>query len=233
MTKSPVRFRALATAFKELNMEACIARASAAIVQRVPPEAAGRFRQWQQDVTAAAEDFPGYEGTDVYPPNGRTDEWVTVIHFESEESLQHWIDSPERAWWVEKLRATLGVFELRTLQGGFSAWFTGLKKDGADAMPPAWKMALTVLFGLYPTVMLLTVFVSPITSPLGFSISMLIGNALSVALLQWVVVPALMRVLRPWLEANAPAARRLSYSGIGVLLLILVGIAIVFRPITD
>jgi antibiotic biosynthesis monooxygenase (ABM) superfamily enzyme len=218
--------------FKELNMEVCIARASAAIVQRVPAEAADRFREWQHNVTQAAEGFPGYEGTDVYPPSGRTDEWVTVIHFESEESLQHWIDSPERARWVEKLRATVGDFELRTLQGGFSAWFTGLKKDGADAMPPAWKMALTVLVGLFPTVLLLTVFVGPFTSPLGFSFSMLIGNALSVATLQWAVVPMLTRVLRPWLEANTPATRRLSYGGVGVLLLILVGIAIVFRPIT-
>lgn len=212
-------------------MEACIARASAAIVQRVPAEAAGRFREWQRNVTQAAEGFDGYEGTDVYPPASGGEEWVSVIHFENEDLLQRWIDSSERARWVEKLRATVGDFELRTLQGGFSSWFQGLRKDGADAMPPAWKMALTVWLGLFPTVLLLSIFVGPWTSPLGFSFSMLIGNALSVAILQWAVVPALTKVLRPWLEANSPAKRGLSYGGVVGVVLVLIGIALAFKPI--
>lgn len=212
-------------------MEACIARASAAIVQRVPAEAADRFRDWQRDVTQAAEGFDGYEGTDVYPPAAGGDEWVSVIHFENEDLLQRWIDSSERARWVEKLRATVGDFELRTLQGGFSSWFEGLRKDGAGAMPPAWKMALTVWLGLFPTVLLLSIFVGPLTSPLGFSFEMLIGNALSVAILQWAVVPALSKVLRRWLEANSPATKRLSYGGVVGIVLVLICIAIAFKPI--
>lgn len=213
-------------------MEVCVAKASAAIVQRVPPEAVNRFNEWQHGVTAAAQIFPGYEGTDLYPPtDGRTDEWVTVIHFDDDESLQRWIDSPERASWVEKLRATVGDFELKTLTGGFNLWFAGLTKSAHQA-PPAWKMALTVLFALYPTVMLLTVFVSPFTRPLGFSVSMLISNAMSVSLLQWVVVPTLMRVLGPWLEANGNQAKRLSILGLGLILFLLAAIAVLFRPIT-
>ena len=78
-------------------MEVCIARASAAVVQHVPPEAEVEFKQWQRGVTAAVECFPGYQGTDLYPPAvGRGDEWVTVIHFEDEASLQDWLDSSER-----------------------------------------------------------------------------------------------------------------------------------------
>lgn len=214
-------------------MEARIARSSAAIVQRVPSEAADRFRQWQSDVAAAAQKFAGYEGTDLYPPaSSQTDEWVTVIHFANEQSLHHWIDSPVRALWVKKLRATVGDFELKTLHGGFSLWFDGLKQGAAGQLPSSWKMALTVLCGLYPTVMLLTVFVAPITSPLGFSVSMLIGNALSVASLQWIIVPALLRVLRPWLDANSINARRWSIAGAGAIVLLLFMIAVLFRPIT-
>lgn len=212
-------------------MEACIARASAAIVQHVPLDAVDRFREWQRNVTKAAEAYEGYEGTNLYPPPAGGEEWVSVIHFENEELLQHWIDSPERARWVAKLRATVGDFELRTPKGGFSSWFDGLRKDGADAMPPAWKMALTVWLGLFPTVLLLSIFVGPWTSPLGFSFSMLIGNALSVAILQWAVVPALTKVLRPWLEANSPSKRGLSYGGVAGLVLVLIGIAIAFKPI--
>src|SRR5262249_15993431 len=66
----------------------------------------------------------------------------------------------------------------------------------------AWKMVLTVLLGLYPTVMLLTLFPGPITSHLGYAVSLLIGNALSVSILQWAVMPVLTNVFKPWLHAN-------------------------------
>lgn len=213
-------------------METCVAKSSAAIVQRVPPEATEKFKQWQRDVSTAAHHFPGYEGTDLYPPaNDATGEWVSVIHFADQPALQAWINSPERAKYVAQLRETVGDFELKTLDGGFSAWFASMQGDFEPGIPP-WKMASTVLFGLYPTVMLLTIFVGPFTSPLGMSIAMLIGNAMSVALLQWAVVPALTRVLKPWLEANAPAKRGVSIAGLVGLLAILVGIAFAFRPIT-
>jgi antibiotic biosynthesis monooxygenase (ABM) superfamily enzyme len=213
-------------------MEVCVGRASAAIVQRVPPEALDQFKEWQRGVTAAVQAFSGYEGTDLYPPAGdRTDEWVTVIHFDNDESLQHWLDSPVRAKWVEQLRATVGDFELKTLTGGFSLWFAGLTK-GDNEVPPAWKMALTVLFALYPTVMLLKIFVVPYTTPLGFSVSMLISNAISVSLLQWVVVPALKSVLGPWLKANSGGSKRLSLGGALLLILLLTAMAVLLRPVT-
>jgi hypothetical protein len=101
---------------------------------------------------------------------------VVVLHFDTAAALRGWLDSPERAGWVARLRDEVGEFRLRTLPGGFGPWF---------ADPPApWKVALTVLLGLYPTVMLLTLFVGPHTSRLGLALSMLVGNALSVALLQ-------------------------------------------------
>jgi antibiotic biosynthesis monooxygenase (ABM) superfamily enzyme len=217
---------------KETTTAVCVARASAAIVQRVPPEAVNWFNEWQRGVTATAQAFPGYEGTDLFPPtDNRSDEWITVIHFDDDESLQRWLDSTERAEWVEKLRATVGNFELKMLHGGFSQWFAGLT-DAADEGPPAWKMALTVLLALYPTVMLLAIFVAPYTSRLGLSVSMLICNALSVSLLQWVVVPTLRVWLGPWLTANSDKAKRASIVGLCCIVALLVALAVVFRLVT-
>ncbi len=108
-------------------MEVRVSRASAVVVQRVPAALADWFMEWQSGVTAAAEGFAGYRGTDVYPPaDGQRDEWVVVIHFDDEKSLQEWLDSPVRAQWVEKLRAQVGDFELKALPGGFGPWFAGL-----------------------------------------------------------------------------------------------------------
>ena len=94
-----------------------------------------RFLECQRGLTGAAEGFPGYQGTELYPPaDDRQQEWVAVIHFDNQESLKRWIDSPERAEWVKKLRDEIGDFQLKTLPSGFGAWFAGLE-TGPEGEP--------------------------------------------------------------------------------------------------
>jgi antibiotic biosynthesis monooxygenase (ABM) superfamily enzyme len=213
-------------------VEVRVCRASAVIVQRVPA-AADWFLEWQRGVTAAAEQFAGYRGTDVYPPaEGRDDASVVVLHFEDEQALGQWLDSPTRAWWVQKLRARVGDFELQKLPGGFGPWFAGLRR-GPDAPPtPGWKMALTVLLGLYPTVVLLPLFPGKYMAPLGVAVSLLIGNALSVSLLQWAVMPVLTTLFAPWLHARADKQPALTVGGGVLIALLLAGLVALFRQLT-
>jgi antibiotic biosynthesis monooxygenase (ABM) superfamily enzyme len=91
---------------------------------------------------------------------------------------------------------------------------------------------MTVLLGLYPTVMVLFVLVGPSLSFLGIALSMLISNVLSVSLTQWVVIPPLMNVLSPWLRANEPDKRVLSIGGTVLIWLLLGGLALLFRVVT-
>lgn len=213
-------------------MEVRVSRASAVVVQQVPAPLSHWFLEWQRGVAGAAEGFDGYLGTDVYPPgDGRGSEWVAVIHFDEETSLQAWLGSSVRAHWVEKLQAQIGDFDLKALPGGFASWFTGLARGSEAMTPPSWKMALAVLLGLYPTVMVLTFFPGPYTQPLGPALSMLIGNALSVSILQWAVMPVLNILLRPWLKADSANQWSLSLFGLFVILLLLTGLAFLFRMV--
>jgi hypothetical protein len=209
--------------------------ASSVIVHRPPPDRVEQFLELQRGITEAAKAFPGYEATEVYPPpQGEPPgaEWVVVIHFDTPERLQGWLDSAVRAQWVAKLRKEMGDFRLKTLPAGFGAWFAG-QIDGSDgALPPSWKIALTVLFQLYPTVMVLAIFVSPHLNPLGLAVSMLISNALSISILQWAVTPALNKWLGPWVGANEDRQRTYSLGGLVVILLLLLGMALLFRLVT-
>ena len=194
------------------------------------PPAMEWFMEWQRGIHKAAEDFAGFRGTDIFPPtDGQRDEWVVAIHFEHEKALQDWLGSAVRAQWVTKLREKAGDFELKVLPGGFGAWFTRL--DGyAQAAPAGWKMVLTVVLALFPTVMLLSIFVGPVIEPLGFSVSMLIGNVLSVSILQWGVMPVLTRLLTPWLNADPRRHRTTVMLGGTVLILALLAmLTILFR----
>jgi uncharacterized protein len=214
-------------------VEVRVSQASAVVVQRVPAARAEWFMEWQRGVSRAAEEFTGYRSTDVYPPaDDRRDEWVVVIDFDDDKSLRDWLDSPVRAKWVEKLEAQIGSFELKAMPGGFSAWFAGLDRGRDGAPPPSWKMAVTVLLGLYPTVMILTLFPGPYTEPLGMASAMLVGNALSVAILQWGVMPALTKLLAPWLQANSDKQRTISIGGLLLILVVLAGLALLFRQAT-
>jgi uncharacterized protein len=206
------------------------AQASSVIVHCLPPERVERFLELQRGITQAAEGFRGYEATDVYPPTDSQDtNWVVVIRFDGPETLQRWLDSPVRAEWVETLRNEMGDFRLKSLPTGFAAWFAGLVNESKGGLPPSWKMALTVLFALYPTVMLLTIVVVPYLSRLGLAVSMLISNALSVSILQWAVMPVLEKLLGPWLRANQERQRAYSLGGLVVLLVLLGGIALLFH----
>lgn len=175
------------------------ARASTVIVHRVPLDRVERFLEIQRGIGESMGSFAGYQATDVYPPAEREQsEWVVVIHFDGPASLQLWLDSPERAGWVEKLHAEIGEFRLKTMPTGFGAWFAGQFDAGR---PPSWKIAMSVILALYPTVMTLSL-VLPNPNRFGRAASMLFGNILSVCLLQWLVTPALAIAVGPWLRAK-------------------------------
>ena len=221
----------MATASPSAGMR--VSRASAAVVQRVPASAADWFLEWQRDTTRVAEAFPGYGSTEVFPPReGAGDEWVTLFHFEHDAALKTWLDSPERARRLEELRSRIGEFELVTLSSGLGDWFMDRSRDTGAHGPPGWKMVLSVVLGLYPTVMLLSMTVGLVTNRWGLALSMLIGNMCSVSILQWGVMPVLTRLLKPWLQANDAAQPRLMLSGIAVVLFALAVMAIGFRFIT-
>ena len=99
---------------------------------------------------------------------------MIIIHFDDPKTLKDWLDSPKRAEWLAKIPGEIRDFRLKTLPSGFGAWFAGTVEGSAVPLPPKWKMALTILLTLYPTVMLLAIFVGPHINPLGLAVSMLV-----------------------------------------------------------
>ncbi len=189
-----------------------VAQASTVFLHHVPPAAVERFLAIEQSFATAVEQFPGYESIDIYPPTDpASTEWAVVMHFTDAALLQTWLASSERAELVAKVQSEIGEFQLETLANGFATWFTNRKQPNA---PPGWKMVLVVLLGLYPTVMTLTLTVGRVTFPLGLALAILIGNALSVITLQYIVMPRLTRIFGPWLQGRRTLAGALVIAGL-------------------
>ena len=146
--------------------------------------------------------------------------------------MQRWLDSPVRAEWIKKLRDEIGDFQLKTLPSGFGVWFAGLATGPEGKPPPSWKIAMTVLLGLYPTVMLLALLIGPYLNPLGMAVSMLVSNTLSVSLPVGCDAAADERARGPWLRANTPTKRALSFGGLVLIWLLLGGLVVLFRVVT-
>ena len=191
-------------------------RATAVVVQTVPPEKSDEFLEWQRGITRDASHFPGYKYTEVYQPvTGAKDEWVTVIRFENNSLLEAWIKSPVREKWVDDLKKRFGEFILKRV-GGFDGWFSGAKDT--DEKVPDWKMMITVVAALYPTVMLLNYFLNPILKPIPFPGKMLIGNIASVSFLQWVAMPLLTWCLSSWLRPTKATGLGSTFAGLAAIL---------------
>lgn len=207
-------------------------RASSVIVHRVPAAMVDHFLAWQQGISQAVAKFPGYQRTEIYPAAPpQQPEWVVVLHFDNDAALRGWLDSPVRAEWTARLSKEIADFRVKTVTGGFGPWFARFVDD--TGAPPHWKMALAVLLGLYPTVMLLSLFVVPAPPRVNLAVSVLISNILGVCLLEWIIMPGLNRVLGPWLRARGAAGRATSAVGLILILVILAVLAVLFHRITS
>jgi antibiotic biosynthesis monooxygenase (ABM) superfamily enzyme len=206
------------------------ARASSVIVQRIRPDAAEAFMEWQRGITAAAAEFPGYQTTEIYPPVSHQGEWVVILHFDDQRTLQNWLDSPKRAEWIAKKAPSENRnFRMQMWPSGFGPWFAGLTADGGPL--PHWKMILTVLLALYPTVMLLAIFLMPHVNGFGLSVAMLISNAASVCFLEFIGTPIIGCLLRPWLRASGKEGRVVLLVGLVLIVASLIAMTVLFRLI--
>jgi len=206
------------------------------IVHHVPPELADRFVELQEDITTAAKLARGYVRTEVYPPaDPDSDQWVVVMTFADQDCLDRWFESPERIRRISKMREEIGEFSVRKLPSGFGEWFAGLDPNDGGApveQLPGWKMVLAVLLALYPTVMLITIFINPWLSGLGLASTILIGSAISVCLLQYALMPALTSAIRRWLRTPFNDAPLLIAGGALGIVAALGCLAVLFRQFT-
>jgi len=194
---------------------------------RVKPGREHEYREWQITIDHEAARFPGFLGNEAFPPvPGLQEEWVVVVRFDSAKHLQDWLESEPRHRLVQQAAQLWDEARVESFGGGFPGWFTaGRGASGQPALPPEWKQAMTVLLVLYPTVMLLSRFLSPWLAGLPLAASMFISNVASVAVLTWLLMPLVTRALGFWL--SPPSTRRRQFEVLGLLVvLVAYGVAV-------
>ena len=169
------------------------------ISERVRPGREEDYRAWQSGITAAASRFPGYVGGERFPPvPGVQDEWVYMLRFATSEQLDGWLSSAERQRWRDKAEPLLEHVDIQRVAAGLGGWFP-IRADRGEQPPPDWKQAMAVLLAMYPTVMMLMIFISPLLESAPEAADMFVRAFMNVVILTWLLMPLVNKMLKPWL----------------------------------
>jgi antibiotic biosynthesis monooxygenase (ABM) superfamily enzyme len=113
--------------------------------------------------------------------------------------LDRWLQSPERKSLLKEADDLIEGFEAQRVDTSFPGW---VPADPATGRPPnPWKTATLVLLVLFPVIMLELRFLNPLLRAAQFppALGTFTGNAISVALTTWPLMPLAIRGFRAWL----------------------------------
>lgn len=191
------------------------------IFTRIRPGMDEAYREWAARIQAVQAQFSGYRGTYLQPPASAGSRlWTTLLRYDTTGELEAWMNSPERAALLKESMVFVEDSEFLRLAASFPGWVPVNPKGGQAA--PNWKIALLVLLGLFPIVMLEKRFLHPALSGLawGDSADTFLANALSVALTSFIAVPLCIRWFGWWLFPEDADPRTSALKGAGLLAVI-------------
>ncbi|MEO1396424.1 MAG: hypothetical protein AAFV90_26320 [Cyanobacteria bacterium J06634_5] len=170
------------------------------------------FERWHDLLRQAANRHPGFVRLDFNPPLFCEDDvakWYSIIHFDSPGHLNDWINSAERKQVIEHGQNIVSAYRFKSFTTGLEGWFSQQADDDEKRGlgPPVWKQILSVVFGLYPIVMI-RIKLFPGTGVIGDwspSGAMLLATIVTSSILAVMVMPIVTRLMGFWLY---PAYRK-------------------------
>jgi hypothetical protein len=147
------------------------------------------YLKWAQEIQQAQARFPGYQGIYIQPPSDiQQDFWTTLLRFDTLVHLQDWLTSSERLRLLQRAEPLIDREESHQLMSSFAGWFlVMLEMRWLNPLFIGWNLALATF----------------------------IGNALTVSLLSWPLMPIAIRGLGWWLSPKRDAPAWTMAAGLG------------------
>ena len=164
------------------------------VARVVRPEHRAEFERWAEEILALAATFPGNLGTSLLHPGPGSHEYHLVYRFADGESLATWERSPQRRAALAQLDQM--VDEVRYARvAGLESFFTRPAAPG-----PRWRSTLLTIAAVFAITSLFQLVVTPHLTSWPLEARLLLSAVVVVVLLGYVVMPALTRLFRGWLQ---------------------------------
>lgn len=169
------------------------------ISQLVKPGCEKDYEAWVKQIVRASLGYNGHQGTNIIRPQlGGHPEYVIVFKFDSYKNLKAWMESSDRAYWLEQSKPLIQTAAKVEQISGLEAWFS--IPGQPLKTPPRYKMALLTWGAVFVLINLFNTFLTPLLlrflPPL---LATFIVTALMVILLTYVVMPQVTRWFKRWL----------------------------------
>ncbi|MCO8162027.1 antibiotic biosynthesis monooxygenase [Pseudomonas sp. 21LCFQ010] len=166
-----------------------------------------QYEQWLRRIVSIAAEQQGHLGVDVM--RGRSDglqAFTSVLRFASTETMQQWLDSPQRRELVREAEPMLADGDQTQVTPHNEFWFNSSVEEARQ--PPRWKQAVVSYLVILPLSLLVPLLWGPVLglSPLlsGYVMSNVLITLTIVLLVVYLMMPAATRLFAAWL--NAPAS---------------------------
>ena len=175
---------------------------TAVIEHEVKPGSEADYQAWLKKITPIAARFPGHQGIHFIKPSGDSTTYTLLLRFDTLEHAQDWFQSRARQALVSEAQRFLKSSEHVDIKTGLEFWF---KPTHGRMHPSAFKQSIVTLVVLYPLTLIIPTLVqaaAPAVPALSnWLFATLIVDAIIVALLTYVFMPRVTRLLSKWLFA--------------------------------
>jgi antibiotic biosynthesis monooxygenase (ABM) superfamily enzyme len=164
------------------------------VARVVRPDRREAFERWADDALSMAAAFPGNLGATLLRPGTGSSEYHLVYRFADDESLTGWERSPERHRMLAQL-AEMVDEERYARVSGLESFFTRPAQPG-----PRWRLTLLTIAAVSAVTSVLQLFVMPYLAAWPLAVRLVLSATVVVILLGHVLMPALTRFFRGWLN---------------------------------
>ena len=175
---------------------------TAVITHRVKTGRQEGYETWIKGISAAAREFEGHLGVSILRPQpDATPDYVIVLQFDACDHLTAWLRSDIRKSWIERVQPLIQEQETVQILSGLESWFQ-LPKQPVHTAPKRYKQAILVWVGVMMVSLGVSPLVTPLLSALPWLLKVAVNVAITVVLLSYVIMPRLTRWFKGWLFAG-------------------------------
>jgi uncharacterized protein len=157
-------------------------------VTQVSSDKEKAYREWSAKIHEMESEFPGFRGVYYQSPHqSQGKNWITLLQFDTIENLDRWLESKERHEVLKESENLITALESHRVISPYAGWFASIAKT--NQLPAIWKQTMIVLLVLFPIVVFELKYLSPLFTDVNASLSTFIGNAISVTLISFPMMP--------------------------------------------